>query len=79
MLSMLVHLQVEVYADPTARAGVLEPEGIVEIKFREPDLLAAMQRIDPELQRLKADGQLGAARERQKQLLPVYHQVRSAP
>lgn len=36
--------QVEMYADPTARGGVLEPEGVVEIKFRSPDLLKMMHR-----------------------------------
>ena len=41
------------YADPAARGGVLEPEGVVEIKFRKPDLIAAMHRLDPVLQQLK--------------------------
>lgn len=36
--------QVEMYADPTARGGVLEPEGVVEIKFRSADLLKMMHR-----------------------------------
>lgn len=49
----------EMYADPSARGGVLEPEGIVEIKFRTPDLLAAMHRLDPVLQQLKVPGTLG--------------------
>ncbi len=35
---------VEMYADPTARGGVLEPEGVVEIKFRKPDLVRMMHR-----------------------------------
>ena len=35
---------VEMYADPTARGGVLEPEGVVEIKFRRPDLIRMMHR-----------------------------------
>lgn len=34
----------EMYADPKARGGVLEPEGIVEIKFRTPDLIKTMHR-----------------------------------
>lgn len=29
------------------RGGVLEPEGIVEIKFRKKDLIKAIHRIDP--------------------------------
>ena len=46
-------MQVEMYADPAASGGVLEPEGIVEIKYRTPDLLATMHRLDPVLQHLK--------------------------
>ena len=42
----------EMYADPLARAGVLEPPGVVAIKFREGDRKAAMQRCDPLLQTL---------------------------
>lgn len=38
---------IEMYADPDSRGGVLEPEGIVEIKFRMKDLLKSMHRIDP--------------------------------
>ncbi|XP_031330897.1 acetyl-CoA carboxylase isoform X2 [Photinus pyralis] len=37
----------EMYADPESRGGVLEPEGIVEIKFREKDLVKVMHRVDP--------------------------------
>lgn len=37
----------EMYADTESRGGVLEPEGIVEIKFRKKDLLKVMHRIDP--------------------------------
>lgn len=36
----------EMYADPTSRAGVLEPEGVVEIRFREKDLIKSMERCD---------------------------------
>ncbi|XP_055920497.1 acetyl-CoA carboxylase isoform X2 [Eupeodes corollae] len=36
----------ETYADPEARAGVLEPEGIVEIKYKEKDLVKTIQRLD---------------------------------
>jgi hypothetical protein len=41
--------QIEMYADPTARGGILEPEGIVEIKFRTPEIIRMMRRLDPEL------------------------------
>ncbi|XP_063925251.1 acetyl-CoA carboxylase isoform X2 [Zophobas morio] len=42
----------EMYADPEARGGVLEPEGIVEIKFKKRDLLKTMHRLDPILKDL---------------------------
>jgi acetyl-CoA carboxylase/biotin carboxylase 1 len=35
---------IETFADPGARGGVLEPEGVVEIKFKQPDLIKAMHR-----------------------------------
>lgn len=66
------------YADPVARGGVLEPEGIVEIKFRAPDLIKAMHRLDPVIARIKAeDGSdmEAALRAREAVLLPVYRQV----
>lgn len=37
----------ETYADPESRGGVLEPEGIVEVKFREKDLTKTIHRMDP--------------------------------
>lgn len=40
------------YADPTARGGVLEPEGIVEVKYKKRDLLKTMHRVDPVLKEL---------------------------
>jgi len=76
--------RVEMYADPAARGGVLEPEGLVEIKFRAPDLLAAMQRLDPAIaagRRAAAAGGPGAAAaaaavaEREAALLPAYRQA----
>ena len=48
-----MQMQVEMYADPAASGSVLEPEGIVEIKYRTPDLLATMHSLDPVLQQLK--------------------------
>ena len=38
--------QIEMYADPTARGGVLEPSGTIEIKFRDKALFALMLRSD---------------------------------
>jgi acetyl-CoA carboxylase/biotin carboxylase 1 len=69
------------------RGGVLEPEGIVEIKFRAKDLVKTMHRLDPviisikaELQSLNLSPEKRVLLERQisdqeKFLLPMYHQV----
>lgn len=69
------------------RGGVLEPEGIVEIKFRAKDLIKVMHRVDPMIISMKAE--LQAANlpqeqhlqleqqivDREKFLMPMYHQV----
>lgn len=47
--------KMEMYADVEARAGVLEPEGIVEIKMRREKILALMERLDSTYASLKAD------------------------
>ncbi|KAJ2159404.1 acetyl-coenzyme-A carboxylase [Coemansia sp. RSA 552] len=77
----------EMYADEKSRGGILEPEGIVEIKFRKPQMLACMERLDStmrELRRELADPELAAERKaelkqrleaREKALLPVYTQM----
>jgi len=77
----------EMYADETARAGVLEPEGIVEIKLRKDKLLAMMDRLDPTYHALKVkstDASLSATdataakadlATREKILYPLYSQV----
>ncbi|KAI9096466.1 acetyl-CoA carboxylase [Phlyctochytrium arcticum] len=43
----------EMYAEEQSRGGVLEPQGIVEIKFRHAQMVAAMERMDDEYRRLK--------------------------
>jgi len=76
------------YADPDARGGILEAEGIVEIKFRSKDLVKAMHRMDDTLIELRAqllaaaDGKPEAKaaiekkiKERELLLQPIYHQV----
>lgn len=70
--------QIESYADTTAKGGVLEPEGVVEIKYRASELLATMHRIDPVILKLRAEGaQPGDAtiKAREASLMPVYLQV----
>lgn len=77
----------EMYADEEARAGVLEPEGMVGIKFRKDKLVATMRRLDPtyaEIARKMEDKDLSdkesaelraQLNEREKLLLPVYQQI----
>jgi acetyl-CoA carboxylase/biotin carboxylase 1 len=45
----------EMYADPDSRGGILEPSGISEIKFRGPDQVKMMHRLDDQLQLLDAE------------------------
>lgn len=80
----------EMYADVEARGGVLEPEGIVGIKYRKDKQLATMARNDATYANLKK--QLATAQssgapkeeiaaiqrqmtEREEQLLPIYSQI----
>ncbi|KAJ2172867.1 acetyl-coenzyme-A carboxylase [Coemansia sp. RSA 560] len=77
----------EMYADSKSRGGVLEPEGIVEIKFRKPQMLACMERIDPQVRELRqtlSNPDLSPAQKseikqqletRERLLLPVYTQI----
>lgn len=59
--------QIEMYADPSARGGILEPEGLVSIKFRGKQLSELATRIMPEYAQL--------APEQKDQLLTAAHQV----
>jgi acetyl-CoA carboxylase/biotin carboxylase 1 len=77
----------EMYADPESRGGVLEPEGIIGIKFRTKDLVKAMNRNDPviisiksKLQSINIEPEERMLLERQisdreEFLMPMYHQV----
>lgn len=81
---------IEMYAERTAKGNVLEPEGLVEIKFRPKELEDCMLRLDPELIGLNARlkemkkenasiSELETVRRsmtvRMKQLMPIYTQV----
>ncbi|OIV96706.1 hypothetical protein TanjilG_09248 [Lupinus angustifolius] len=80
---------IEMYADRTAKGNVLEPEGMIEIKFRTRELLECMGRLDQQLITLKAKLQEAKSnrdivnieslqqqiKSREKQLLPVYTQI----
>lgn len=77
----------EMYADVDSRAGVLEPEGMVGIKYRRDKLLATMARLDPTYAELKAKlvnssvssdehSQISAKLvARENALLPIYSQI----
>ncbi|KAJ5473488.1 Acetyl-coenzyme A carboxyltransferaseN-terminal [Penicillium sp. IBT 31633x] len=79
--------QMEMYADEESRGGVLEPEGIVGIKYRRDKQLDTMARLDAtygNLRRALADTSLTAEQvadvkaqmtAREEQLLPVYTQI----
>ena len=77
----------EMYSDPTASGGVLEPEAIVEIKYRSKDVRKTMERLDPVIKELMEEmGKSGVGatdkalleerlKRREEQLAGVYHQV----
>lgn len=79
--------QMEMYADVNSRAGVLEPEGMVGIKYRREKLLSTMSRLDTKYRELKtklADSTLSTQEHqviskelaaRETELLPIYHQI----
>ena len=61
-------------SNPLRQGGVLEPEGIVDIKFRSDDLLKAMRRALPHLASLAP----AEAARVEKELLPLFKQARWA-
>ncbi|KAL6839698.1 hypothetical protein ACP4OV_030386 [Aristida adscensionis] len=78
--------RIECYAERTAKGNVLEPQGLIEIKFRSEELQDCMGRLDPELINLKAKLQAAmhgddkeslqkSIEARTKQLLPLYTQI----
>eukprot|EP00933_Yihiella_yeosuensis_P020595 TRINITY_DN16471_c1_g1_i1.p1 TRINITY_DN16471_c1_g1~~TRINITY_DN16471_c1_g1_i1.p1 ORF type:complete len:1059 (-),score=252.45 TRINITY_DN16471_c1_g1_i1:316-3216(-) len=81
--------QMEMYADVESRGGILEPPGIVEVKFRSQQQNQMMHRLDPQLKML--DAMLDASsstevdtttedienkiKEREEKLAPLYTQI----
>ncbi|XP_014612049.1 PREDICTED: acetyl-CoA carboxylase isoform X3 [Polistes canadensis] len=76
----------EMFADNTSRGGVLEATGIVEIKFRNKDIIKSMHRTDSVIQKLKENLTTSTSaeekielesqiRKREKSLIPIYQQV----
>jgi acetyl-CoA carboxylase / biotin carboxylase 1 len=75
---------IEMYAERNAKGNVLEPEGLIEIKFRQRELVDCMGRLDPQIKSLKAklqeqgtdvDAIKKRIAEREKQLIPLYTQI----
>merc|ERR1712003_542870 len=58
--------KMEMYADPDSRGGILEPAGITEVKFRVPDQVKVMHRIDPQLQALDNELELAEFEDQQE-------------
>ncbi|KAH0836414.1 acetyl-CoA carboxylase [Lanmaoa asiatica] len=79
--------KMEMYADVDARAGVLEPEGVVEIKMRQDKIVSFMGRLDSTYASLKAASKdpsksdeekaaaLKALADRETFLQPTYKQI----
>merc|ERR1719453_2724061 len=70
----------EMYAAEHARGGVLEPGGIAEIKFRKPELVKAMHRLDKQLKWMSMNEASGVVRaedigQRETVLLSAYQPV----
>jgi len=79
----------EMYADVDSRGGILEPAGIIEVKFRDQQRYEMMHRLDPELQELDAALESCAVSEvdhgvdeiklkikaREEKLSPLYTQI----
>eukprot|EP00931_Biecheleriopsis_adriatica_P052507 TRINITY_DN3055_c0_g1_i3.p1 TRINITY_DN3055_c0_g1~~TRINITY_DN3055_c0_g1_i3.p1 ORF type:complete len:2157 (-),score=543.39 TRINITY_DN3055_c0_g1_i3:77-6547(-) len=80
--------QMEMYADVESRGGILEPPGIVEVKFRAAQQKELMHRLDPELKSLDALLEASAStadggadsieaqiKAREEKLAPLYTQI----
>ncbi|CAG8700153.1 14511_t:CDS:2, partial [Acaulospora colombiana] len=77
----------EMYADTKSRAGVLESEGVVEIKYRRSRIIETMERLDETYRNLKKsldDPTISETQKieiklhleaREQELLPVYSQI----
>jgi len=77
----------ELYADPGSCGGVLEPEAIVEIKYRAKEVRKTMERLDPVMRRLLEEINCPSVsavdkalldqklKRREEQLAGVYHQI----
>ncbi|PWN41690.1 putative acetyl-CoA carboxylase [Ceraceosorus guamensis] len=67
--------KIEMYADPSARMGVLEPAGLVEIKMRAEAQRKLQARLDPAYANLAAKGDKEALAKRVEETKAVFHSV----
>ncbi|PWN93715.1 acetyl-CoA carboxylase [Acaromyces ingoldii] len=65
----------EMYADPSSRGGVLEPEGIVSVKYRQDKQRETMRRLDPVYAKLAAQEDRRGMAEREKAIAPIFSSV----
>jgi acetyl-CoA carboxylase / biotin carboxylase 2 len=74
----------EFYASDASKGGVLEPEGVVDIKFRRADLVKVMKRTCPAMQSLEArnakdkdsaSSAAAAEKKLEKDLMPTFKQL----
>ncbi len=75
----------EMYCYENARGGVLEPQGIVEIKYRTQRIISTMERLDPEYMRMKELLLIASEEDKvklsfelkkmEKALIPIYEQA----
>uniref|UniRef100_A0A7S4CEA8 CoA carboxyltransferase C-terminal domain-containing protein n=1 Tax=Eutreptiella gymnastica TaxID=73025 RepID=A0A7S4CEA8_9EUGL len=76
---------IEMYADETSHAGVLEPSGLIEVKYRDSEIVQTMHRLDPTCAALKkqmtgynaqakAEAQ-GKLKSREEALGPIYKSI----
>nr|ASA45565.1 acetyl CoA carboxylase 1a [Amphidinium carterae] len=78
--------QMEMYADVESRGGILEPAGIVEVKFRQAQQTELMHRTDEKLQALDAELEAASSEDevsdieqkikaREEKLRPLFTQI----
>ncbi|CAI4048673.1 acetyl-CoA carboxylase HFA1 SKDI_13G3370 [Saccharomyces kudriavzevii IFO 1802] len=79
--------QMEMYADLESRGGVLEPDGVVSIKYRKEKMIETMTRLDSTYRHLKRtlmEKELSLEKQsdltkrlkiRERQLMPIYSQI----
>lgn len=77
----------EMYADVESRGGVLEPDGVVSIKYRKEKMIETMIRLDStygHLRRTLTEKKLSLEKQndltkrlkiRERQLIPIYNQI----